>query len=71
MGQTRFLLPIVPGRSIAKMEMPPADTPARPLREAGENFTAGLGPVASSARRAVDLFLRDIPPIGGQGRGGL
>lgn len=71
MGRTRLLLPSVPSQSLAKLEIPPADTPAKPLREAGENFTASLGPVTNSARRAVDLFLRDIPPVGGQGRGGL
>jgi hypothetical protein len=70
--QTRLLLPIVKGPSLADLVVvPPSDAPARPLREAGEGVSAGLGPVASSARRAVDLFLRDLPPVGGQGRGGL
>jgi hypothetical protein len=70
-GQTRLLLPFKPGQSLADLDLAPPEAPAKPLREAGENFTAGLGPVASSARRAVDLFLRDIPPVGAQGRRGL
>jgi hypothetical protein len=68
--QTRLLLPIVSRPSLGEVELR-SDTTARPLREAGQNITAGLGPVATSARRAVDLFLRDIPPLSGQERNGL
>jgi predicted anti-sigma-YlaC factor YlaD len=37
--------------------------PARTLRQAGAGVTSGLAPVTASARRAVDLFLRDLPPM--------
>jgi hypothetical protein len=70
MGQTRLFLPLVPSSSLRELEITPPSAPSRPLREAGENISSGLGPVASSARRAVDLFLRDIPPVGTQSRGG-
>ncbi len=33
------------------------------LREAGQNVSSGLEPVANSARRAVNLFLRELPPV--------
>jgi hypothetical protein len=39
------------------------DPPARSLREAGQTVTMGLEPVTQSARRAFDLFLRDLPPL--------
>lgn len=37
--------------------------PAEPLREAGRGVSTGLEPVTSSARRAVNLFWRDLPPV--------
>ncbi len=37
------------------------DPPVESLREAQQNVTAGLEPVTSSARRAVNLFLREMP----------
>ena len=40
---------------------PLLDQPARSLREMQDGMSAGLEPVASSARRAVDLFLRELP----------
>jgi hypothetical protein len=33
------------------------------LREAGNSVSAGLEPVTDSARRALDLFLREIPQV--------
>jgi hypothetical protein len=71
MGGTRLLLPTVSGSSLSKLDFPATDAPTRPLREAGKNLTASLDPVANSARRAVDLFLRDLPPVRGPDRGGL
>jgi hypothetical protein len=71
MGRTRLLLPVVPGSSLRNLDFPATDAPTRPLREAGKNLTASLDPVANSARRAVDLFLRDLPPLRGPGGGGL
>jgi hypothetical protein len=38
------------------------EPPARSLREIQEGMAAGLEPLASSARRAVGFFLREIPP---------
>jgi hypothetical protein len=35
--------------------------PSQSLREIQDNMTAGLEPVTSSARRAVNLFLRELP----------
>jgi len=37
------------------------ESPTQPLREAGEGLSEGLEPVAKSARRALDLFLRELP----------
>lgn len=37
---------------------------AASLRETRETMVAGLEPVTTSARRAVDLFMREIPPLG-------
>jgi hypothetical protein len=39
----------------------PLKPSAEPYREAGAELSAGLDPVANSARRAVGLFLRDLP----------
>jgi hypothetical protein len=39
------------------------ESPAESFREIQEAMSAGLEPVASSARRAVGLFLREIPPL--------
>jgi predicted anti-sigma-YlaC factor YlaD len=33
------------------------------LREAGNSVSAGFEPVTDSARRALNLFLREIPPV--------
>jgi hypothetical protein len=35
----------------------------RSLVEAGQGVSAGLEPVANSARRAVQIFLREIPSV--------
>jgi len=60
-GQTRRWVSNVPSPSLPKVELMVMGSPARPLREAGEGVSEGLEPVAVSARRAVDLFLRDLP----------
>lgn len=39
------------------------DSPTQSLLQAGQGVSAGLEPVASSAKRAVNLFLRDLPPM--------
>ena len=65
-GQTKLLLPVsVPQAAVA--DVPEWDQafqpPARSLREIQEGMSAGLEPVATSARRAIGLFLREIPPV--------
>src|SRR5215470_17859526 len=40
------------------------------LREAGNSVSAGLEPVTDSARRALNLFLREIPPVRGEDKRG-
>ncbi len=63
-ANTKSLLPVVTDPTPGKIELePPPDPPARSLRETGEGVTAGLAPVADSARRAVGLFLRELPPM--------
>jgi hypothetical protein len=59
-GEARRLLPAVGTPTLDGLGLP-AEPSARPLREAGEGVTAGLEPVTTSARRAVGLFLRDLP----------
>ncbi len=61
MAKTKVLLPTVADPSLAKLDLPPA--PARSLRETGGGVTAGLEPVADSARRAVSLFFHELPPM--------
>lgn len=63
MGQTRWLVPKVPSPALPKVDLESLEPPTRPLREAGEGVSAGLEPVTNSARRAVDLFLRELPPM--------
>lgn len=41
--------------------MPPLEPPLDPLLEAGANVSATISPLTDSARRAVGLFLRDLP----------
>jgi hypothetical protein len=50
---------------------PPLESPAQSLRDAGHGVATGLEPVAASARRAWDLFLRDIPPVAPESHSGL
>lgn len=61
-GQTTSWLPTVPPMPLDALPMPEAvEAPLPPLHEAGAGLKAGLTPVADSARRAVGLFLRDLP----------
>lgn len=63
-NQGRMLLPdSVPAPMTVDDWQPTFESPALPLREAGQGVSAGLEPVASSARRAFNLFLREIPPM--------
>ncbi len=60
LDRTRRLLTSAGSPSAAP---PPARPTAQALREAGEGVSEGLEPVTHSARRAVDLFLRELPPM--------
>jgi hypothetical protein len=62
-GKTKILLPVVDS-SLSKLDLPPSlDRSTGSLRQTGEGVSAGLEPVADSARRAVGLFLRELPPM--------
>jgi hypothetical protein len=63
MGQTRWLVPNLSRAALPKVDLASIEPPTRPLRGAGEGVSAGLEPVTNSARRAVDLFLRELPPM--------
>jgi hypothetical protein len=63
-GQTRLLVPMVTGPSLDEFDMPPALEPTKPYLEAGQGVSVALEPVANSARRAVDLFRRDLSHVG-------
>jgi predicted anti-sigma-YlaC factor YlaD len=65
-GEARRLLPRV---KPTELVMPELEPPARTLRQAGEEVRAGLAPVKESARRAVDVFLREVPMDLGENRG--
>ena len=71
-AKTKGLIPVIVDPSLGKFDLqPPLDPPARTLREAGEGVSSGLEPVADSARRAVGLFLRELPPMDAAPKGGL
>jgi hypothetical protein len=65
--QTRMLLPVATAPlQLDGATLPaPLDPSAQSLREAGRGVSEGLQPVTTSARRAWDLFLREVPPAGG------
>ncbi|HTU91860.1 MAG TPA: hypothetical protein VMF69_17390 [Gemmataceae bacterium] len=60
-GQTRRWVSNVPSPDMPKIDLTAMQPPTRPLREAGEGVSEGLEVVTTSARRAVDLFLRELP----------
>jgi hypothetical protein len=72
LGEGRLLLPAdVPSPPLANAVafQKTWDTPVRTFREAGQGVSTGLEPIATSARRAVNLFLKEIPDEGrDQGR---
>jgi hypothetical protein len=68
-GQTRWLVPKVSRPSLLPVDLTAIQPPTRPLRQAGAGVSTGLEPVTNSARRAVSLFLRELPPIGGERNG--
>jgi len=65
-GQSRVLLPqgvSAPTLPASEVWQPTLEPGADSLREAQEGVAQGFEPVTSSARRAVNLFLREIPPM--------
>lgn len=62
--ETEVVLPAVVGPVLKDFDLPMDLEPPQPLREAGSGVSTGLEPVTSSARRAVDMFLRELPPVG-------
>jgi hypothetical protein len=71
-GPTRMLWPAVTPPALDPPEAlaQPLEPPARSLREAGQSVSSGLEPVANSARRAVGMFLRELP-MGGDEKPGF
>ncbi len=65
-SEARWLMPRVETKNLMTPELEP---PARTLRQAGAGVRAGLEPVKDSARRAVDLFFREVPMDLGEDRG--
>lgn len=59
--QTRLWVSNVPSPALPNVDLATMEPPTRPLREAGDGVSEGLAPVTNSARRAVDLFLRELP----------
>jgi predicted anti-sigma-YlaC factor YlaD len=60
--QSRALLPAgLPRQAAFDADSLALDPSVRSLREAGQGLSGGLEPVTASARRAVDLFLREMP----------
>lgn len=70
-GQSRLLLPVVSGPVMQELNLDATLAPMVPLREAGQGLAAGLEPVSTSARRAIGLFLRDLPPLEAEAKPGL
>jgi hypothetical protein len=63
-GQSRILLPTqlpAPPLPTADSWQQPLEPPVRSLRDAGKGVSEGLEPVATSARQAVNLFLKELP----------
>ena len=60
-GQTRRWVSNVPSPTLPRVDLTAMGSPTQPLQEAREGLSEGLEPVTTSARRAVDLFLRELP----------
>jgi hypothetical protein len=62
--QSRPLWPLLvpPGWDELSFEEP-VGPPAQGLLDAGQGIATGLEPVADSARRAFELFRREVPPL--------
>jgi hypothetical protein len=68
--QTRwFWEAALPPVKLENLDLPqPLQPPADSLKEASKGVSDGLQPVADHARRAFDLFLREVPPVSPAGR---
>jgi hypothetical protein len=74
MDQGRMLLPVIlPGEAIAEAhpKQSQQELPDQSLLDVKQGVAEGLEPVTTSARRAMDLFLREIPPMGVEHKEGL
>ncbi len=66
-GQGKLLLPVVVAQPNLGNPVPGAmGPPMRSLRSAGQGVSEGLEPVTTSARRALHLFLSELPPVEGK-----
>lgn len=70
-AESRAFLPLVSSAPLPSRQVPPTMEQPLSLKEAGHGVSDGLSPVTDSARRAVDLFLRDLPPMGVEEKPGL
>lgn len=65
--ESRWLVPVLLPDTSAASDFPPTVQPLRAptesLDEVARSVSAGFEPLTSSARRAVDLFLREITPV--------
>ncbi len=65
LGSGRLFLPIVSPSGLGGLSIPETlSPPAQSLQSATESMSTALTPVTGEARRAVDLFLREVPPMG-------
>lgn len=65
-NETILPTPVLWPEPIPMPRLPAADSlppPPQGLRDVEQGMYSGLEPVAKSARRAVGLFLRDLPPM--------
>jgi anti-sigma factor RsiW len=69
--QSGPLLPVLvpPGWEGLDFEQPLTPS-AQGVWDAGEGMATGLKPITNSARRALDLFRREVPPLSVQGKQG-
>jgi predicted anti-sigma-YlaC factor YlaD len=69
LAQGQLLLPnSVPVPALARVEtlQQSLEPPVESLRQAGQNLSTGLEPIASSAQRAFLTFVDDLAPMGSQ-----
>jgi hypothetical protein len=68
-AQGRLLLPVISMPSADQDVLSQAlEPPVQSVRQAGQGVTTSLEPVTTSARRAVAMFLRDLPLAAPEGK---